>query len=536
MKRTCLFSGVAWMLVAFSAGGQPAPPVTYQGELALDGQPITGSCDIRFRLFDAASGGSVVAGPHLASGVVVVDGRFAAPITGWTATSWSGERWLEIAVACPDGGALTVLAPRNPVTSAPTAALAHLSASTDALQLRPVSSVAPAPGQALKWNGTAWAPAADANTTYTAGSGLILSGTQFSVNYAGSGAASTVARSDHGHFGASWNGTASSGLVVSNGAAGGVGVDGIASGTAGVGVRGDGPEVGVWGRTSSTSGAGVYGRASAGTGTTYGVQGESNSTSGHGVYGIASTSSGTTYGVRGLSSSTSGRGVQGVASAATGSTFGVVGLASSSNGAGVIGQATANNSNAIGVWGFATQPLAYAGFFNGRVHVTGNLSAGGTKPFKIDHPLDPANRYLYHFAVESPEVRNVYDGVATLDGNGTAKVRLPAYFSALNSGDYRYQLTPIGAAMPDLHIAGEIAGNAFSLAGGMPGMRVSWQVTAVRNDPYLRDHPVAAEVEKSPEERGRYLYPQGHGKAEPDGLRPRPELDQAVPDRPLLDP
>jgi hypothetical protein len=40
---------------------------------------------------------------------------------------------------------------------------------------------------------------ADANTTYTAGTGLGLTGTQFSVCFLGTGAASPVARSDHNH-------------------------------------------------------------------------------------------------------------------------------------------------------------------------------------------------------------------------------------------------------------------------------------------------------------------------------------------------
>jgi hypothetical protein len=42
-----------------------------------------------------------------------------------------------------------------------------------------VSSTAPAANQILKYNGTTWVPAADENTTYTAGSGLSLTGTTF---------------------------------------------------------------------------------------------------------------------------------------------------------------------------------------------------------------------------------------------------------------------------------------------------------------------------------------------------------------------
>jgi hypothetical protein len=55
-----------------------------------------------------------------------------------------------------------------------------------------------------------------------------------------------------------------------------------------------------------------------------------------------------------------------------------------------------------------------AGNFSGNVSVSGSLSKGGGS-FKIDHPLDPANKYLYHSFVESPDMKNIYDGVATLD-------------------------------------------------------------------------------------------------------------------------
>lgn len=40
-------------------------------------------------------------------------------------------------------------------------------------------------GQVLKWNGTTWVPSADNNTTYSAGQGLTLSGTVFSISQAG---------------------------------------------------------------------------------------------------------------------------------------------------------------------------------------------------------------------------------------------------------------------------------------------------------------------------------------------------------------
>jgi len=78
-------------------------------------------------------------------------------------------------------------------------------------------------------------------------------------------------------------------------------------------------------------------------------------------------------------------------------------------------------------------------------------------------------------------------------------VELPAYFEALNK-DFRYQLTAVGAAAPALHVAQEVKGNRFRIAGGRPGMKVSWQVTGLRNDRYMREHPLATEPLKQPGE------------------------------------
>ncbi|HMB91945.1 MAG TPA: hypothetical protein VKP65_13915, partial [Rhodothermales bacterium] len=62
-----------------------------------------------------------------------------------------------------------------------------------------------------------------------------------------------------------------------------------------------------------------------------------------------------------------------------------------------------------------------AGQFVGDVNVSGTLSKGGGS-FKIDHPLDPANKYLAHSFVESPDMMNVYNGNAVLDAAGEAVV------------------------------------------------------------------------------------------------------------------
>ena len=158
----------------------------------------------------------------------------------------------------------------------------------------------------------------------------------------------------------------------------------------------------------------------------------------------------------------------------------------------------------------------FAGNFNGNVNVTGSITAG-TKDFKIDHPLDPANKYLLHASVESSEMKDIYDGTVTLDGKGEAVVQLPTWFEAVN-GNFRYQLTALGAPSPGMYIAQKISNNRFRIAGGMPGVEVSWQVTGVRQDAYAKAHPMVVEEEKNQHERGYYIHPELYGAPEEKGV------------------
>jgi len=188
-----------------------------------------------------------------------------------------------------------------------------------------------------------------------------------------------------------------------------------------------------------------------------------------------------------------------------------------SSGAGGAGRFQINNaSNSSDALYVSTNGTGKAGYFSGDVQVTGNLSKGGGS-FKIDHPLDPENKYLYHSFVESPDMKNVYDGVVLLDANGEAKVELPHYFETLNK-DFRYQLTAIGAPSPNLYIAQEISDNNFKIAGGQPGMKVSWQVTGIRKDPYAEKHRIPVEEEKPAKERGTYLHPDAYSLGEQYGV------------------
>jgi hypothetical protein len=285
----------------------------------------------------------------------------------------------------------------------------------------------------------------------------------------------------------------------------------------------------------STEGRGVFGAASAASGITYGGYFQCQSTSGYGVLGLANATTGTTYGVLGQTYSTDGRGVYGQATAATGPTYGVYGESASTSGRGVYGLATAAFGAAYGVYGQSDSSAAYG------VWAQGNLGASGTKSFRIDHPDDPANKYLLHYAAESPEVINFYRGTVVLDGAGGAVVELPQYFAKINRTP-SYMLTAVGAPMPMLHVAEEIdeaALNAgataepsqaaplcsFRIAGGAPGAKVSWRVEALRNDRWVQTHGAPVEIEKEGPEKGTYQHPELYGQRPEMGMNYRPELE-----------
>ena len=141
--------------------------------------------------------------------------------------------------------------------------------------------------------------------------------------------------------------------------------------------------------------------------------------------------------------------------------------------------------------------------------------------FVIDHPADPANRFLRHCCHEGNEPQNVYNGVVTLDDDGVPFVSLPTYFASINTSP-RYALTPIGAAMPNLHVAVEIDMTTqectFTIAGGASKAKVSWEVKATRNDRRVRSYGFEAEGQKSAEQRGKYYAPTLFGLSREHGM------------------
>ena len=90
---------------------------TYQGQIRLSSVPVNGTCDFQFSLYDAPSGGGLVAGPVAANGVPVANGLFTTMLD-FGAGAFNGDaRWLEIAASCPGGGGgFTTLAQRQALT------------------------------------------------------------------------------------------------------------------------------------------------------------------------------------------------------------------------------------------------------------------------------------------------------------------------------------------------------------------------------------------------------------------------------------
>jgi hypothetical protein len=214
--------------------------------------------------------------------------------------------------------------------------------------------------------------------------------------------------------------------------------------------------------------------------------------------------------------------------AGTGSGNGVYAHADSGNGV------TAQSRSGRGIWAVsqsgpgidAQSDTHYAGRFFGKVYVSDVLEKSGST-FKIDHPLDPANKYLSHSVVESPDMKNIYDGIAALNATGDAVVELPEWFGELNN-QFRYQLTCVGAYAP-VYVAEEIRQNRFKIAGGKPGMKVSWQVTGIRQDKWAKAHRIRVEERKPNAERGYYLHPKLYG-------RPETKAIHRLPPQPIIRP
>jgi hypothetical protein len=548
---------------------------TYQGRLTDSGGPANGTYDLRFGIFDALSGGNQVGAFLTNRPVTVNNGLFNIYLDFGPGVFTGPARWLELGVRTNGSSDPYTPLIRDPITAVPYAITADNVTDPNIARLNVPNTATQATGYPAVTSGfitgatvtsggsgyvtppavtvndstgsgavitaavsdgavvsltvmnagsgyssgatlTIGLPPSNANQTFSstnfftsanAFSGAVsfnpASGPPFSVASATKvtnlnadlldGLDSTAfATNGHNHFGESWAGYwySGAGLTINNTNPGEYAIGFYAStptSGAGFGIVGSGGLYGVSGAAPSGF-AGVRGGSSTGNGvegvSTSGIGVRGSSTSGTGVYGAAST-----YGVPGVE----GYGDYGV-SGVTPNNIGVY----------------ANNTGSGTVAYLATAGVAAD--LHGDTWVNGDLHVTGNKYFTIDHPLDPANKYLHHACVESPDSKNIYDGVIVLDGEGKATVTLPAWFGALNR-DFRYQLTALGAPAPNLHVSEKISGNHFKIAGGTAGMEVSWQVTGIRQDAWANAHRIPVEENKPAQERGSYLAPEEHGQS-----------------------
>ena len=522
-------------VVTALCGAVFASPFTYQGELTDGGVPADGMYDMEFTLVDAPVIGFALQ-QIMMNDVVVTDGLFEVDLDFLDSHYDGSDRWLAVRI---EG---TFLTPRTQILYSPYAIRASVATIAEDLEVPIFLSATNATinAHATSSTGTAllgW-------HTNTAGTAAGIHGRTHSTDMGALGVAGEVTSSSPGALSAGVRG-------INNGRVGlGIGVHGSQEGS-GWGVYGETPSGrGVYGL--SDSGTGVYARTVDGTGLvalnsgadttallgtdTYAIDASHDSVDGEGtaihaiggkvgIYGEA-TSGG--FGIDLTRTGVLGRAGSFVSGADT--FYGVYGFGQapieggSRTAYGVYGgaQSGASGSTGYGVYGEVFGPgTSYAGFFAGSVHIAGTLSKS-LGSFKIDHPIDPENMYLSHSFIESPDMMNMYNGVVVLDRLGGATVDLPDYFESLNQS-YRYQLTAIGASMPDLYISSEVSANQFSIAGGVAGAKVSWQVTGVRKDPVAVLNPIVVEEEKDAQHRGKYLNPKAYGFGDEKAIHPSPK-------------
>jgi len=388
LSRFQALAAATALAAGLAAGPLQAQPVgtafTYQGLLTDAGNPADGAYDLQLALFDAASGGAQV-GPTLtrddvavASGLFTVSLDFGGVFAG-------NKRWLEIRVRPgASTGAYTTLGGRQELTPGPNAVFAagapwagvsgKPAGFADDTDDDTLGGLLCANGQIAKRAAGVWACTADADTTYTAGSGLALVGTIFSLSDLGvttpklaDGAVTsakiadaTVALADLGQ-----NGCAGGQVMKWSGAAWACAADAIGTGTV----------------TSVTAGTGLTGGTITGAGTlavSFGGGGAATTVarSDHDHFSQAWSGSSTTALTL---TNAGGAAVRGLTTA-TDASPGIFGSSQSTVGIGVHGQASATGGTPIGVQGMAQSTGGFGGFFqNTGGGAALGLSGGGIR-------------------------------------------------------------------------------------------------------------------------------------------------------------
>ncbi len=437
------------LLSAPAAFAQSPTAFTYQADLTAAGLPATGPHDIRFRLFDAATGG-IQLGPTLClDDLPVQNGRFTASLDFGNNFFTAPGRHLEIEVrpnspaTCADATGFTLLTPRQPITAAPSAMFATLagSATTAAsLNNQPPSFYTSATNLATGTLSDARlssnVPLRSATSTQT------FSGTIAAPAFSGSGAALTNLNAGNLATGTladdrlstniprkNTGNTFTGQIAVDNASGVIVTTDTVPNTALRLAYVGSNPSLSATGLntslflgTSSAPGAfklDTFGRIAIGQTLHIGSGSTTNDD-------LRITGDGTLVNLI-------------LESGGTDQIAEIAMYENTSNSNGIIlredGRSSANALIVIDLSASAETTLA-------TFDRDDNSFSAPIKAFRIDHPLDPANKELWHSCVESPDMLNIYSGTITTDAAGYATVVLPPYFAAANT-DPRYQLTVI---------------------------------------------------------------------------------------------
>lgn len=590
MRRLIAIAGS--VLLAAAASGQSAlqPSITYQGQLKFGGGPASGAFNLTFTLWDAAGSGSPPAGgtqiglPVNMPATNVSDGLFNVILNEageFGAGAFTGDaRWLQIAV---NG---TPLAPRQPLTAAPFAIYA--------LNAPPAAGLWAAAGAAIHNTNAGDVGIGTSTPTarlhVSGGRGFFSDGLDIGAqNGASPYKLRVINETETAIFAKVEANSGSFAFGVygqSDSASGGGGVFGIAPvyGVRGLAVATAGTAIGGDFTSDSVDGVGVFGHASADTGVNYAVRGHTDSPSGFSGYfegrgyfservGIGTTAPAAPLHVTGGGdASPAGGGYVVIGDPAAGNVAidqneimarnngavsdlfinhnggnvaflagggtGNIGVGTSTPTRGKVDIDVANQRAVYGSNNSVTFATAYfdntgsgpAGVFDGGVTVIGSLSKSSGS-FRIDHPLDPANKYLYHSFVESPDMKNLYDGIVITDDRGYATIEMPDWFEPLNR-EFRYQLTVIDDADSDEFVAAKIvrplAARSFVIRTSRGNITVSWQVTGTRQDPWAEAHRIPVEEDKPLHERGKYQHPELYGLPKNMGIYSPPPPEESI--------
>jgi hypothetical protein len=491
-----------------------SPPITYQGRLTDGGAQANGRYDLRFELYETAAATTALAS-YTAEDVVVTNGIFTVNLIFPVQQIVGGRRHLQIAVRPGDStGAFTSLAPRQFLSFAPYAYTA------DYLAGRPANQYFLNNGSdAVTSNnsgGTALNVVNNASSTNRwsiiatqaqfNGSGKNLSFTNASDGermVLDSGGARIVGSVQSDSLNVTGNGTINGNLTV-NGTLNAASLNNnfvqntTTPQTANFNVSGNGTIGGNLTVNGTLNAASLNNNFVRNTTT---QQTANFNVSGNGTIGGALSINGGSGGQLSVAT-TDWRPIVASGSNVTGTWFSLRNTSTGGADWNLISSGSGNGEGA-GRLLFHNGTISSTRMIldNNGLNVTGSLTAA-SKNFTIDHPLDPTNKNLVHTSVESPDMKNIYDGNATTDASGEAIVHLPDYFEALNR-DFRYQLTVIGTFARAI-VAEEIKNNRFLIRTDQPNVKVSWQVTGIRKDRFAEDNRAPVEVRKT--EPGKCLY------------------------------